>query len=553
MLKKLLIRNYILIDELDIQFNEGLTIITGETGAGKSVLLGALGLILGQRADAGALLDKKKKCIIEGVFAIENYSLQKFFKEHELDYESETGLRREITVDGKSRAFINDTPVNLSVLRELADTLVDIHSQHETLTIANSRFQLSVVDAFAGHEKKLVSFKNLFNDHTKLSATLDELKAREQRSKSDLDYYQFQFNELEEARLKTGEQEELETELHALTHSEEIKQQLSNAFAALAGDEENIISHLASVQASLQSIAKYDARYAELAERIKSAAVEIKDIGAEAEQMERQVRFDPSRADEVNERLNTIFKLEQKHHLKTVDELITLKNELEEKLNGIGSLEEEILKMQKEKDAMFQSMIKSAKEISAARKKTFNEIEKSVKWLTTELVMPNAVLKVQHEMVSDEMINSNGLDRITFLFSANKGGEFKELGKVASGGELSRLMLVIKSLLAGLAALPTIIFDEIDTGISGEVASSVGNIMQKIAHKHQVIAITHLPQIAGKGNSHFLVYKTDTKSATHTGIRMLNPDERVNEIARMLSGQKLTEAAIEHAKDLLSI
>ncbi len=551
MLKKLSVQNYILIDELDIHFSSGLTIITGETGAGKSILLGALSLILGQRADAGSLLDKKRKCIIEGTFLIKDYPLKSFFLAHELDYEVETSLRREITPEGKSRAFINDTPVNLAVLKELADTLVDIHSQHETLTIGNSKFQLSVVDAFAKNESKLEGYKKSYSTYLVKQKELDVLIQNELQSKTDLDYFMFQFNELADVKLNGGEQEELESELRLLTHAEEIKQNLSVVSGLLSGNDENIIQQLTTVNTAISQISALDTKYDELAARIKSSVVELKDISAEAERLEDMVRFDPQRLELVNERLNIIYKLQHKHHLSTVEELLKLQDELDEKLAGIGSLESQIEKNRTELDIHYNLMISQAKEISSKRNKVIPEIEKAVKGLTSDLSMPNAVLKVEHQTVEDSKAGPDGLDKITFLFSANKGGDFKELGKVASGGELSRLMLAIKSIMAGLASLPTIIFDEIDTGISGEVASRVGGIMQQIARQHQVIAITHLPQIAGKGSSHFIVYKTDTKSTTRTGMRQLTEEERVQEIARMLSGQKLTGAAIEHAKELL--
>ncbi|MEP7262849.1 MAG: DNA repair protein RecN [Bacteroidota bacterium] len=551
MLKKLSVRNYILIDELDIHFTNGLTIITGETGAGKSILLGALSMILGQRADAGALLDKKKKCIIEGVFLIKDYPLQNFFADNELDYEEETCLRREITPEGKSRAFINDTPVNLSLLRELADTLVDIHSQHETLTLANSTFQLSVTDAFADNGKKLITYKKLYTVYRNLKKELEQLKAAELKAKADIDYFQFQFNELEEAKLKSGEVESLETELQSLTHAEEIKQQLNTASQILSGEDENILQRISTVGSTLSQVSKFDKSYEDLSSRIKSVLLELKDINAEAEQLSEQVRFDPMRADIVNERLNIIYRLQQKHHLNSVDDLLQLQSDLQEKLSGIGSLELQIEKMEVEVTKQFAAVIKLAKEISIARKKVLPEIEKSVKKLTAEMAMPNAELKVEQQIGDDQSAGQDGIDKITFLFSANKGGDFKELGKVASGGELSRLMLAIKSLMAGLTSLPTIIFDEIDTGISGEVAARVGGIMQEISRQHQVIAITHLPQIAGKGSSHLIVYKTDTKTGTRTSMRILTEEERINEIARMLSGNKISGAAIEHAKELL--
>ena len=553
MLKKLQITNYILIEELDIEFSEGLTIITGETGAGKSILLGALALILGQRADVGALLNKKKKCILEGSFDIGNYALDAFFETHELDKEEITSLRREITPEGKSRAFINDTPVNLNVLRELADTLVDIHSQHETLTLSNSRFQLSVVDAFAKHQSLLNSYKSGFQQYSHKKKELETLKEEERKSKADLDYFQFQFNELEEAGLKEGEQILLEGELLTLTHAEEIRQHLSNSYNLLSGSDDNLIRHLTNASGYFTALVKIDAKYNELLERIKSAIIELKDISAEAERFEQQVSADPNRMEHINERLNVIYKLEQKHYVKTVEELFALREQFGEKLAGIGSLESTIEKTEKEVLQLFNQLMKEAKEISGNRSKAIPKIEKVIKELTNELVMPNAVLKVDMTTASEEEIGIDGLDKVVFLFTANKGTTLKELSKVASGGELSRLMLAIKSVLANLAAMPTIIFDEIDTGISGEVASKVGTIMQQIAKKHQVIAITHLPQIAGKGQEHLLVYKTVSGSTTRTGIRPLDPDERVNEIARMLSGEKLTTAALEHAKGLLDI
>ncbi len=553
MLKKLQIQNYILIEELDIEFSEGLTIITGETGAGKSILLGALALILGQRADVGSLLNKKKKCIIEGIFDIHNYRLKDFFKNNELDYEETTCLRREITPEGKSRAFINDTPVNLNVLRELADTLVDIHSQHETLTLSNSRFQLNVVDAFAKHQDLLSSYHNGFQEYVSMKKELEKLQEEERKSKTDLDYFQFQLNELEETNLKQGEQLMLENETQLLTHAEEIKEHLHNSHQALSGGDDNLLQHLSGVTGYFNTLTKYDSKYAELLDRVKSTIIELKDISSEAERMEDLVKADPKRLEMVNERLNIIYKLEQKHHVQTIEELITLQEDLNNKLDGIGSLETAIEKLQQQVQLLFIKLVKEAKEISQNRNKAISKIEKAIHELTNELMMPNAQLKVEMNTDANADLTIDGIDKVVFLFTANKGTTLKELSKVASGGELSRLMLAIKSLLANLAAMPTIIFDEIDTGISGEVASKVGSIMQQISKKHQVMAITHLPQIAGKGREHLLVYKTDIGNTTRTGIRQLNPDERVNEIARMLSGEKLTTAAVEHAKGLLNI
>ena len=410
-----------------------------------------------------------------------------------------------------------------------------------------------MVDAFAKHQPLLSGYQSGFQQYVQKRKELELLKEEERKSKADLDYFQFQFNELEEAGLKEGEQIFLENELLTLTHAEEIRQHLNNSYNLISGNDDNLIVQLANASAYFTSLVKLDIRYNELLERIKSVTIELKDISAEAERFEQQVSADPNRIDHINERLNVIYRLEQKHHLKSVEELLALREQLSKKLAGIDSLESTIGMMEAEVVQLNLKLVEEAKEISGNRKKAVPKIEKLIKELTNELVMPNALLKVEMKTGNEEDISIYGLDKITFLFTANKGSELKELSKVASGGELSRLMLAIKSVLANLASLPTIIFDEIDTGISGEVASKVGTIMQQISKKHQVIAITHLPQIAGKGQEHLMVYKTVFGSITRTGIRPLDPEERVNEIARMLSGEKLTNAAVEHAKELLNI
>ncbi len=552
MLQRLLIQNYALIEQLDIDFSKGLSIITGETGAGKSILLGGLSLILGQRADAQALLNKEKKCFVEGEFAIKEYALQDFFKANELDYEDKTTIRREISPEGKSRAFINDTPVNLNQLKELGSRLVDIHSQHETLTLNNSAFQLSVVDANAQHSALLGDYQHKFKAYKILQSTLNDCIASEKKFKTDLDYFKFQFNELEEAKLYSGEQEKLEQELESLNNTEDIKLNLSRSFNILNQGEVNLMTQLNEVKTLLAAIIRYNPVYEELSVRIKSCHIELKDIASELEQMEQEVSHDPKRIEEINARLNVFYQLQQKHRVNNVEELLLIQNDLSDKLYNIVSLEEKIHQLTAELNKQFVELMKVAGKISDNRKKAIPKIEKEVKNLLSEVGMPNAVLKIAHNILEQEQVNATGVDVIRFLFSANKGADFKELHKVASGGELSRLMLCIKALIAKLTALPTIIFDEIDTGVSGEIAFKVGSIMEVIAKEHQVIAITHLPQMASKGDSHFFVYKDIVKGITQSNIKKLSKEERVNEVAKMLSGEKLTDAAIQNARTLLA-
>ena len=552
MLHRLTVHNYVLIDELDIDFSKGLTIVTGETGAGKSILLGALSLIIGERADSNVLLNKQKKCIIEGSFNISNYNLQPFFETHELDYSNETFLRREINAEGKSRAFINDTPVNLAQLKQLGAALVDIHSQHETLTLSNSMFQLGVVDAFAKHQILLTKYHSLYIGYINLKKELDVLHDREKQSKLDLDYLQFQFDELDEAKFETNEQHKLEAELSLLSHAEEIQTNLSVSSAALLSSESNLVDQLSSVLNSISQLTKFDDKFELLFQRLKSSVVELKDIADEIVLAEQKLEVNPQRAEIINERLNIIYRLQQKHHVNDIDGLIMIMNNIADKLESIGSLENSIAKLEKEKNELIAKLTKIAETISLNRAKAIPKIEEAIQKSLTSLAMPNAVLKIQQDIASNQNFGITGIDKISFLFSANKGINYKDLNKVASGGELSRLMLSIKSLIAQLTALPTIVFDEIDTGISGETASKMGVMMQKISEQLQVIAITHLPQIASKGDVHYVVQKEETKTAVRTGIIKLNAGERVREIARLLSGEKLTDAALENAKELLN-
>jgi len=549
MLKHLSVQNYALIDKLEVELTDGLTIITGETGAGKSILLGALGLIAGSRADTQSLQDKTKKCIIEAAFSIKEYKLKDFFKDNELDYEAVSTIRREINPEGKSRAFINDTPVTLNQLKELGERLIDIHSQHQTLSLNGADFQLSVVDAFAKHEDVLTEYKSEFKNYKLLEKQLNELIERESQAKKDLDYFQFQFNELEDANLKAGEQTEMEQELETLNNAEDIKLNLSKAAFSLAGGEQNLLSSFNEIKAILNSLSKFKPEIAELSTRINSAYIELKDISNELESLEQEIVYDPKRIELLNEKLDAIYRLQQKHQVKTIDELIAIKEDLSNKLLDFSSLETEILKTKAALELSTKTLTSKSKTLSDNRKKVIPKIEKEIASLLASLSMPNAQLKINQAAL--EQFGTTGIDKISFLFSANKGSDFKELNKVASGGELSRLMLSIKSLIAQLTALPTIIFDEIDTGVSGDVADKVGSIMNTMSDKMQVITITHLPQIASKGASHLFVYKEDKNNKTYSNIKKLNSEERIQEIAKMLSTGSPTAAAISNAKELL--
>lgn len=552
MLKQLSVKNYILIDELDIRLEKGLGIITGETGAGKSILLGALGLMLGQRADVGELLDKKKKCIIEGVFDVQAYQMKTFFEEKELDYTDECTIRREINPEGKSRAFVNDTPVNLTTLKELSSRLVDIHSQHESLLLGNRSFQLNVLDAYAGNQDLLKAYKSNFTTWKQSEKAYLALLDEEAKSKSDFDYLNFQYNEISALKLKEGEQVSLESEQQKLEHGEEIVEQLNRSVMLIRDGDENVVAQLSLVHQLLQGIKKFDDQFETQSDRIQSVLIELKDIHAELEDAIGKLQLDPKRLEEVNERLSFIYNLQKKHRLQSIEELLQFEEELSQKLQRISSFEDEILRLKKEVDEKKSQLLKSGNALTTSRKKAIPALEKEVTQQLSELAMPHAMLRIALIEENENTFTSDGMEKIQFLFSANKGGDFKELAKVASGGEMSRLMLCIKSIMARLTAMPTVIFDEIDTGISGETAARVGAILKQMAKDHQVLAITHLPQIASKGNTHFLVYKEVKKSSTRSQLRILNDVERLNEIARMLSGEVLTDAALDNARVLLS-
>jgi len=557
MLQKLAISNYTLIDDLEISFDRGLNILTGETGAGKSIILGALSLILGQRAESKYFFNQQKKCVIEGVFSINGFHLKNFFDENELDYEAETILRREITADGKSRAFINDTPVNLTILKQVGEKLIDIHSQHATLEINDPDFQLLVVDSVSGHGDLLGDYRTKYRAYKKSAAKLQQLVAESDKAKSDLDYYQFQFDELEKANLIEDEQEKLEQELYTLNNAEEIKRNLSGAYYLMQDGETAAILQLREAGHHLSTLEKFNPQIVELHERLKSTLIELKDIASEIENIEQRTHTNEARAIEINDRLSLIYNLQKKHRVSTNAELLQLQEELSEKIQQALFGDEEIEKLQKQIAAEKQELEQLAKQLSANRAKAIPDIEKQVVEALSEMGMPNSTLKIElfplPSKGGDSHLGPDGSDQVRFLFSANKGHALAEMSKVASGGELSRLMLSIKSLIARYTALPTIIFDEIDTGISGEVANKVGKIMERLAGNLQVISITHLPQIASKGQSHYFVYKDNDSATTYTRIRQLDKQERVVEIAKMLSGDKPGESALQNARELLSL
>ena len=555
MLQKLSISNYALIDNLEISFDKGLNILTGETGAGKSIILGALSLILGQRAESRYFFNQQKKCVIEGTFSINGFHLKNFFEENELDYEAETILRREITADGKSRAFVNDTPVNLTILKQVGEKLIDIHSQHATLEINDPDFQLLVVDSVSGHDDLLNDYRFKYRAYKKSVAKLQQLMGENDKAKSDLDYYQFQFDELEKANLSEDEQEKLEQELYALNNAEEIKRNLLGAYYLMQDGETSALLQLREAGHHLSSLEKFNPQIAELHERLKSSLIELKDIASEVENIEQRTHTDEARVVEINDRLSLMYNLQKKHRVSANAELLQLQEELSEKIQQALFGDEEIEKLQKQITAEKQELEKLAARLSANRTKAIPDIENQVIDALAEMGMANSAIKIELNPLSaknaDSHLGPDGSDQVRFLFSANKGHALAEMSKVASGGELSRLMLSIKSLIARYTALPTIIFDEIDTGISGEVANKVGQIMERLAGNLQVISITHLPQIASKGQSHYFVYKDNESATTYTRIRQLNKQERVVEIAKMLSGDKPGESALQNARELL--
>ncbi len=548
MLTRLSIYNYALIDKLTVDFDAGLNTITGETGAGKSIILGALALILGNRADFSALKEKDTKCVVEGIFEIKNYSLHPFFEINDLDYENTTIIRREITPSGKSRAFINDTPVNLKILLELGLQLIDIHSQHQNLELSNQKFQLNLVDTIANSSKLLNDYQNAYKEYRKLIKDLEDLKQRAENANADLDYFQFQFNQLDEAKLMPGEQVELESELEVLTHSEEIKSALNQARELLDNEKFSVVQNLKESQKTMEKIQNYISIAPELTDRLQSCLEEIKDIINEAEIQAENIEFNPERIEQLNDRLNLIYSLQQKHHVARIEELIELRNSFEEKISKVIGYSEEINEAERKLATSFKQLSVKADLLSNTRKSIFSKIEKAIIEDMMQLGMMKSKFTVQHQELSDFTLN--GKDAVSFLFSANNDIQPAEISKIASGGEMSRLMLAIKNLLRKSKSLPTIVFDEIDSGVSGEIALKMGTIIKSFSSTTQIINITHLPQIAAKGNAHFVVYKYENEGKTYTSIKRLNDNERVEELAKMVGGENITESILKAAREL---
>ncbi len=549
MLKSLLVQNYALISQLDIRFDEGLSIISGETGAGKSILIGALSLILGQRADTSVLYDKDRKCVVEGSFYIKPYQLQAFFERHGLDYEDLTTIRREINNQGKSRAFVNDTPVGLPVLKELGQHLVDIHSQHQNLMLGDNRFQLEVIDAWGRLFDLVRNYTGEYESYLACREAYETMKNRSDKASSDLDYLRFQLDQLQEAGLRDGEQEELEEEMETLSHAEEIRGNLLRSHFLLNGDENPALSQIREARMLMSQITGFYPPAAELEKRLESAYIELKDLAEELEKMGNTVEYDPRRIEAVQERIDLIYSLQQKHQQKNIAGLLQLQQELSERIAEIDSFDFRLEEKRKRYEAQREKLQGLAEELSRKRREAVPGLEKEIVSLLQQLAIPHARFRV--DLQEEEDFQPAGKDRVAFLFSANKQAELQDISRVASGGELSRVMLSLKSLLTRAASLPTVIFDEVDAGVSGEIADKVGNILRQMSTHLQVINITHLPQIAGKGRQHYLVYKTDTAERTVTHIRLLNEQERIEEIARMLSGEEVTPAAYENARFLL--
>ncbi len=549
MLKHLLIENYALIEELDADFSEGLTVITGETGAGKSILLGALSLILGQRADTRVLRDLHKKCIIEGTFSLKDLPVKDTFDAFDLDYEDFSLFRREITPQGKSRAFINDTPVKLPVMKAIAEKLIDIHSQHESLLVGTSSFQFDVVDSFAKQLDQIAEYRRLFDRYNDFQRQLEELETEERNSRTDLDYYRFQLDELEQAAPDPEEYRRNEEEMAVLRNAEEIGYKLEKALYLLQQSEINIHDQLNEATSLLRSMEAYGTDYTQLAERLNSVLIEVKDIASELSSLSDTVVHDPDQAKLIEERLDQINKLMLKHNATDIKELLEVRDQYRAKIEETDSLEEKINNQKQQIRQIAKELEIRAKDIAEGRARAIPEIEKEVLGLLKDLGMPGARFKIARKPL--EHFSRHGKDHIGFLFNANVGGKLQDLSSVASGGELSRFMLSIKSMISQKMLLPTIIFDEIDTGISGETSTRVANILQHMSDTMQVIAITHLPQIASRGDTHLLVYKTVENGQTNTYLRQLSKEGRIDEVAKMLGGEKPSRVMVETAKELI--
>ncbi|WP_445735526.1 DNA repair protein RecN [Mariniflexile sp.] len=550
MLTSLSIKNYALIDTLQVDFNDGFSIITGETGAGKSILLGGLSLILGKRADLSSLKNTEEKCVIEAVFNISNYKLQALFKAEDFDYEAQTIIRREILPSGKSRAFVNDSPVNLNGLQLLGERLIDIHSQHETLQLTSNGFQFQIIDALANNDETLQSYKIELKGYKKLKKELQELLDFQADAIKEHDYNSFLLNELVEANLVDGEMELLEEEYETLNNIEAIKEKLSEAYLLLNEEQIGIISALTSLKNTFQKLSGFSSKYEDLFNRVNSSLIDMDDIYSEVDVLQEQLEADPNRLEVVDSKLRVLHNLMQKHVANNISELIDIKNQLEEKVSFTENLDDSIQKKRLEIDAKEIELNTISNDIHNKRTAIIPQLKEQLETILGSLGMPNAQFKI--EIIYGEEFFANGKDDLSFLFSANKGGNFNELKKAASGGELSRIMLAIKSVLSKYIQLPTIMFDEIDTGVSGEISNKMGDIMLQMSKTMQVFSITHLPQIAAKGHSHFKVFKEDVNDVTQTNLVKLNHDERIVEIAQMLGGLEMSSSAIAHAKELLN-
>ena len=550
MITSLAIKNYALIEDIRVDFNEGLTIITGETGAGKSILLGALALLLGKRADMGSVKDSSKKCVVEGHFSIKNYGLQNVFNENDLDYESHTIIRREILPGGKSRAFVNDTPVALTQLQALAPHLIDVHSQHETLEVVSENFQMEVIDALAGNGALLKSYQAQFADFKTISEKLSAIKLQKENGIKELDYNAFLFSELQQANLKKLNQQDLEETYETLNNAEAIQEALSNVSKLLDEDQIGSLQTAKEARIVLGRIKEFSKTFEDYWQRLNSTIIEMEDISDEVAKTAEKIEADPEMLFQVNEKLQTLYKLQQKHSVSTVSELIEIEKELEEKVNTTLGLDDQIENLEKEKNKLRETTLKTSAELHSKRVAAIPILKQKLEETLFPLGLPNA--RFQFELSPSEDFKNNGTDILQLLFTANKGLAFGPLKKVASGGEMSRIMLAIKAVLAEYKKLPTIVFDEIDTGVSGEIANKMAGILHQMSKTMQLLSITHLPQIAAKGDHHIKVYKEDINDLTTTHLKILGEEERIVEIAQMLGGKNVSEAAIANAKELLN-
>ena len=552
MLQQLYIKNFTLIDELDIELHPGFSVITGETGAGKSIILGAIGLLLGQRADSKSIKQGADRCVIEAHFDLSRYDLKPFFDENDIEYDDhDTIIRRELTAAGKSRAFINDTPVALTMLKELGDQLMDVHSQHQNLLLNKQDFQLNVVDILANDSKELEEYQQCFANYQQKTKELNQLREEIERNKQNADFLQFQYDELEAAQLVEGEQEELEQQSETMSHAEDIKTALYEADNALSGDESGVVSQVKSAYNALNGISKVMPKTAELTERLDSCRIELKDIADEVSQLLERTDFNPAELDNINNRLDRLYELEKKYHVETVEELIQQRDNLKLKLSHIENSDEAVSEMEKEVAKLRSLCTQRAETISTMRQATADNMRSQLAQRLEQLGMPHARFDVS---ITKTELGKNGQDSISFLFSANTSTPLQPVSQVASGGEIARVMLSLKAMISGAVKLPTIIFDEIDTGVSGKIAEKMAQIMQEMGRtERQVISITHLPQIAALGSHHYRVSKEETKNGTVSHMTELNNEERITEIAQMLSGSDISDAAIQNAKELLKI